>query len=188
MDPLAGGPSQPLEQYRDYLRLLARLHLDPRLRVKLDPSDVVQEALLKAHENRTQFKGQSHAEMAAWLRSILASTLAEALRRFGRQQRDVAREQSLEAAVEESSARLESWLADERSAPDARIQREEELLKLAEALAQLPEDQRSALEMRHLQGYTVAVIAEQLGRTAASVTGLLRRGLKKLRELMAEES
>src|ERR1051326_3477933 len=90
-----------LEQYRDYLRLLARLQLDERLQSKLDPSDVVQETLLKAHAKKEQFRGQTDAEMAGWLRQILANTIAESARKYRAGARDVRREQSLEAALEE---------------------------------------------------------------------------------------
>lgn len=186
MLPPSPGPERPLEQYRDYLRLLARLQIDSRLRSKLDPSDIVQEALLKAHEKQDQFRGHTDAEKAAWLRQILANTLAQELRKYSRQQRDVALECSLEAALQESSGRLERWLASDQSAPGELAQRNEQLLRLAEALAQLPEDQRTALEMRHLQGCSIAQISNAMGRTDAAVTGLLRRGLKKLRELLTE--
>jgi RNA polymerase sigma-70 factor (ECF subfamily) len=176
---------RPLEHYRDYLRLLARLQIDPRLRGKLDPSDIVQETLLKAHENRHQLRGTSEAQEAAWLRQILANQLAEELRKFGRQRRDVNLERSLEEALEHSSARLEKWLAVDHSGPAELVQRNEQLLVLAQALAQLPSEQSLALEMRHLQGCSVAEISDFLGRSEASITGLLRRGLKKLRELLA---
>jgi RNA polymerase sigma-70 factor (ECF subfamily) len=177
---------KPLDGFRDYLRLLARLQLDPRLQSKLDASDIVQETLLKAHAKMDQFRGTTEAELAGWLRQILANTLAEALRRYGSEARDLGRERSLEAALEESSARLEHWLADDRSAPGRAADRQEQLLHLAEALARLPADQRMALELHHLKGRPVAEVARELGRTPAAVGSLLYRGLKKMRELLGE--
>src|SRR5262249_42475987 len=152
----AEAPSRPLEEYRDYLQLLARLQLGTRLQSKLDSSDIIQQTLLKAHEKRDQLQGQSEAERAAWLRQILAHTLADALRKFGAEARDINLERSLEFALEDSSARLERWLANDHSTPSQQAQRKEQSLRLAEALAQLPEDQRLAVELHHLQGCTLA--------------------------------
>jgi RNA polymerase sigma-70 factor (ECF subfamily) len=179
--PPEEASARPVEEYREYLHLLARLQLDPRLRGKLDPSDVVQQTLVKAHQNREQFRGQTDAEQAAWLRRILANTLIDAARKY---QRELAHEQGLDRALDESSARLEAWLAAEQSSPSEVACRQEELLHLAGALARLPEDQRAAVELHHLRGASVAEIAGHLGRTEAAVAGLLRRGLQKLRELL----
>ena len=171
-----------LERYRDYLLLLARIQLDRRLQAKLDPSDVVQQTLLKAHQNWDQFRGRSEAELAAWLRSILARHLADVVRKFDPW--GDGRERSLEAALEQSSARLESWLAAEDTPPSKRFERQEQLLRMAEALAGLPDDQRTALELRHLRGLAVAEVAREMGRSTAAVGSLLYRGLKTLRELL----
>jgi RNA polymerase sigma-70 factor (ECF subfamily) len=171
---------RPLEDYRPYLRLLARLQLDPRLQGKLDPSDVVQETLLRAHAKRDQFRGKTDAELVAWLRRILANQLTDSLRRYGLAARDV----GLERGLEESAARLEALLEDSTDSPAQHSVRQEELLQLSEALDGLPQDQRVAVELKHLHGWPVERIAKQMSRSKTAVGGLLRRGLKKLRDTL----
>jgi len=185
MSEATPAPQWELERYRNYLRLLARLQLDPRLRGKLDPSDLVQQTLLQAHQMHGQFRGTTEAEQAAWLRQILVRTMANAVRDLGRLKRDVGRERSLEAAIEESSLRLEAWLASEQTSPSVRAEKNEQLLRLAEALEQLPEAaQREAVELHHLRGLSLAELAGQLGRSEGAVAGLLHRGIKRLRKLL----
>ena len=182
MEPSAGTPNLVPEQFRSYLRLLAGLQVGTRLRAKLDPSDLVQQALLRAHQAREGFRGTTPAEMIAWLRQILARTLADASRDLGRERRDVSRERSLEASLDQSSARLERWLVDAGLAPADAAERNEMLLRLAEALADLPEPQQRAVLLRYYEGRSLPEIAEQLNRSRAGVASLLRRGLSRLRE------
>jgi RNA polymerase sigma factor (sigma-70 family) len=108
------------------------------------------------------------------------------LRRYQTGARDVNLEHSLQAAVEESSARLEAWLADEQSSPEDRAMRQEQLLRLAEELAQLSPDQRQAVELRYLRGCRVAEVAKQMGRSKEAVVKLLLRGVARLRERLDE--
>src|SRR5262245_36677856 len=114
------GQRLPLEAYRPYLLLLARLHLGARLRGKVDASDLVQETLLKDHQHENGFQGRTDGEMRAWLGRILTNTLADAGRRLGR-------EPQIQQALAASSARLESWLADEQSTPSEHLQKDERL-------------------------------------------------------------
>jgi RNA polymerase sigma-70 factor (ECF subfamily) len=158
------------------------------LRKKMDPSDVVQQTLLQAHGARASFRGTTDAELAAWLRKILARNLSHAVRDFARGKRDVSRERSLEAALDASSARLTMFLAADQSSPSHRAVRSEQLLLLAKALENLPETQREAIELHYWQGLTLAEIGERLGRSAAAVAGLLHRGLKRLKSDLGDET
>lgn len=177
----------PLDRYRPLLKLLVRQYqLDPRLQRRFDSSDLVQETLLRAHAHRDQFRGSTEAELVKWLQEILASALADEVRKARAQKRDVALEQSLQSVMAESSARLEAYLTAEQPSPGEQAERHELLLRLANALDQLPEDQRDVVIQRDLQGASVGQIAAQLGRTEKSVAGLLLRGRRKLRELLGD--
>jgi RNA polymerase sigma-70 factor (ECF subfamily) len=184
----ASDPGQSLERYRDYLRLLARLQLDPRLQGKLDLSGVVQQTLLEAGQALGQLRGRGDAPRAAWLRSILARNLADEVRRLRAGKRDAARERSLDRALEQSSDRLEAWLIADLSSPSEHARRAEQGLLVAAALARLPDNQRQAVELHHLQGWSLAAVAEHLGCSKEAVAGLLHRGLRKLRELLPDPS
>lgn len=173
-----------LERFREYLNLVARTQMGWKLRRKLDSSDLVQETLMDAHRGRQQFRGTTDAETAAWLREIMQHNILDAVRAFAREKRDLDREIDLEQAVSESRVRIESWLANDQSSPSERAMRNEQLLQLSHALARLPELQREAVELFHLQGCSLAEIASLLNRSQPAVAGLLHRGLKRLRELI----
>ena len=183
-DPQGQGPN--LEDYREYLRLLARLQLDQRLQGKIDLSGVVQQTMLEAHRAWSRFARHDADHLAAWLRRILANNLTDEIRKLKTGKRDVNRERSLEAALEQSSLRLQNWISDDQSSPSRHAQRQEQVLWLSAELAKLPEAQREALVMRHLHGKSLAEIAEQLGRSHAAVAGLLKRGLQQLRNQLQD--
>lgn len=173
-----------LERFREYLILLARSQLDAQLQRKVDASDIVQQTLLEAHRKRDMFRGQSDAELAGWLRQILATSLANAIQALNYAKRDVARERSLQAQLDRSSARLETWLAAEQSSPSQHALQQELVLRLAAALTELTDGQREALVLRYFHDWPLTDIAERLGITAPSVVKLMQRGSQRLREIL----
>jgi len=186
MPPESDHGDLALERFRTYLLMLARGQLRGQVAQKLDASDVVQQTLLDAHRQRASFRGATPAEMAGWLRRMLACNLADAVRALTRGKRDVGRERALEAALAESSARLEAWLLVDQSSPSQRAIHNERVLRLADAVAALPEGQREAVLLHYWQDLPLADVAQRMGRTPPSVAGLLQRGLKALRERLAE--
>jgi RNA polymerase sigma-70 factor, ECF subfamily len=184
-DASANSPPS-LERFRNYLHLLARLQCHRRLQAKVDASDIVQQTMVQALRGLEGFRGRSEAETAVWLRQILARHLASLARDLGRQKRDAAREQSLEGALEQSASRLEGFLAADQSSPSQKAERGELVLRLADALAGLPEAQREAITLHHLQNRTLREIGDELGRTEAAVAGLIKRGLRTLRGRLSE--
>jgi RNA polymerase sigma-70 factor (ECF subfamily) len=171
------------ERYRSYLIILARRTLRDyrRLQHKIDASDIVQDVLLKAHTALPQFKGNTEQEFTAWLHKILAGKLADAARHFGRQKREAALEQSFLETLDDSSLRLERLAPVDQTSPSQYVWRNERAVILADALAELPDDQRTAIELHYVTGCSVADVAAQMNRTKASVAGLLRRGLAEVR-------
>ena len=176
----SAGPDQGLERFRAYLTLLSRAQIDPRLQGKIDLSGVVQQTLLEAHLARQRIADWDEAQQAAWLRRLLAHNLTDEVRKLRTEARDVQREQALDA----SSARLEAFLAAEQSSPSEQAQRKETALQLADALERLPPDAREALVLQHWHGWTLAQIAERLGRTPGAVAGLIHRGLQQLKKTL----
>lgn len=175
-----------LERFRSYLLLLARVRLDRKIQAKVAASDLVQQTMMEAHQALESFRGEDVAAQAAWLRQILARNLANAARDLTREKRDVGRERSLQAGLDESASCLEGWLVADQSSPSQQAQRHERALLLAQALAELPEQQREAVVLRHFHGDSLAEIADELNTTTAAVTGLLHRGIKSLRIALKE--
>lgn len=182
---MSRDPSGLLEPYRKYLEVLAGLHLDRRLRGKLDPSDVVQQTMLRACSALAEVRDPRPEVLVAWLRKILARTLADAVKHFERDKRDVGLERSLEAELDRSASGFAAWLAADQTSPSARAVRNEELLRMVSALSELPEAMREVVVLKHCQGWTLPQIAERTGRTVPSVASLLRRGLEELRNRLA---
>jgi RNA polymerase sigma-70 factor (ECF subfamily) len=184
---MAPDATDSLEPFRKYLKVLAELHLDRRLRGKLDPSDVVQQTMLRAYSALGGLQRKEPEVLAAWLRRVLASTLADAVKHYERDKRDVGLERSLQADLDRSASGFADWLAADQTSPSGQAERNEELLRLVEALAELPDLTREVVVLKHCQGWTLQRIADRIGRSVPAVASLLRRGLEELRNRLNSE-
>jgi RNA polymerase sigma-70 factor (ECF subfamily) len=183
--PTESVPPADWDRDRAYLALIARQHVGADLQGKLDVSGVIQQTLLEAHAaGHVAMLGIGHR--LAWLRTALARNLTDELRRLRADKRDAGRERPLDAALDTSAASLARFLAADQSSPSERADRDEQLLRLASAVAELPDGQRYAVELHYFQGRPVAEVATALGKTTAAVAGLLKRGLRQLREHLAD--
>jgi RNA polymerase sigma-70 factor (ECF subfamily) len=179
-----------LTLYTNYLKLLVAAQLDHRLRGRISPSDIVQDTFFEAHRDFHQFRGQSTNEFVAWLRRIVVHNILRVVEQHVlAEKRDVRREVSLEEIgrrLEQSTARLETLLAVESDSPSHHaVERENEVL-LADALAELPDDYRDVIVLRHIEGLPFDKVAERMQRSAGAVRMLWLRALKKLRETLQE--
>jgi RNA polymerase sigma-70 factor (ECF subfamily) len=172
-----------IDRFRPLLRLQARqLRLDARLKRLWDSSDLVQDAYCRAVAKFDQFRGATEGELLVWLQHILANIAKDKIKAARRLKRDIGRLQSLEDAIEQSSIRLDAFLAAQQSSPSARAAGIELLAQAAAAVEELPEDQRDVIIYHYLHRKRVAEIAEQLGKTEKSVAMLLYRGMAELRK------
>jgi RNA polymerase sigma-70 factor (ECF subfamily) len=178
----SNGHAVEFERYRATLQLLARLDLDPRLRGSLDLSGVVQQTMHDAYRSFCEFRGQGETALLSWLKQILARNLLDEIRKLKRAKFDATRNRSLD----ELSSQAEGWLASDQTSPSNVACQNEQLIRLAQALDRLTEDQQTAVVRHHLQGVSLAEVACEMGRSKEAVAGLLHRGLTKLRDLLVD--
>jgi RNA polymerase sigma-70 factor (ECF subfamily) len=185
-DASSASIEKSIEEYRSYLHVLAQTQLQGKLRAKADVSDIVQQTMLQAHQARTQFRGHTSGEKAAWLRQILANVLASTARHYQRSKRAISREQSI-AALEQSSLQLANLLVADGSSPSQGLRRDEDGQRIATAMLKLPDDQRSAILLKYWNDLSLKEIGQQLDRSPEATAGLLYRALKTLRKSIRDE-
>jgi RNA polymerase sigma-70 factor (ECF subfamily) len=176
-----GALGRLLETQRKELHRQAEHQLEGRIAARIDASDVIQQTFLEAYRSFAQFAGQDPRELVAWLRSILDHKVALAIRDHTLlQKRNVGRERSMDDS-RGGLTPLKHELDAGLSTPSQKAMRGEEAERLSQALTALPDDQREAVRLRHLEGWAVADIAARLGRTPAATAGLIKRGMHTLR-------
>ena len=170
-DSVVVNKIKELGQYRSYLRRKA-MGISPQYRGKIEPSDIVQQTLMEAHQKIDQFRGSSEPEMANWLSQMLSHNIADAVRSLRRLKRDIAKERRLDRG-KSSVVLAADWLASDQSTPSLCVHKSEQQVRLMAAINELPEAQREVVILHHLQGKTLAEVAKLIDRSTSAVAGLL---------------
>ena len=185
----AVGESEPdYEHFRRYLMVVARNSVRNQLQSKIDISGIVNETLYEASTADKSGRSPNTGDEKVWLTRILKNNLNDQARRFKPgSKRDVNKERDLRPRVDDSAARLEVLVAEQTS-PSQGAARNEDAIRLADALNELPDKQRDAIELSYFEGCTQIEIAERMNCTRPAVAGLLRRGTAGLRRFLTDSN
>ena len=185
------GDGEPLgrllQVYRNYLTVLATTQINPRLRRRMAPSDLVQETMLAAHRDFEKFRGQSEREFLGWLRQILINSLHHAIEfHLKAKKRDLRCEVSIEqvsAALDKSVVNFANVLADRGPSPSAPARQRERSVALADQLAKLKPHYRDVIVLRNLQGLSFDEVAARMDRKPSAVRMMWLRAIDKFKEI-----
>ncbi len=185
------GATEPLgrllQLYRNYLTILATTQIDRRLRRRMSPSDLVQEAMLAAHRDFPKFRGRVEQEFLGWLRQILINCLHHAVETHVKaKRRDVRCEVSIEQAsqnLDRSVFNFAHVLADAGPSPSAPVRQREHAVALADQLAKLRPEYREVIVLRNLQGLSFDEVAERMDRNSGAVRMLWLRAIEKFKQV-----
>jgi len=176
-------------RHRERLKRMIRLRLDPRLRSRLDDSDVVQEVYLAAHRRMPEYLRDPKIPFFLWLRLLTGQQLIDLHRsHLGVQARDIRREIPIPfgAMPEATSAALAAQLIGKLTTPSQKVARAEMLMRVQEALESLEPMDREILVLRHFEQLSNAEAAEELGIQTAAASQRYVRALMRLRKALAK--
>jgi RNA polymerase sigma-70 factor, ECF subfamily len=177
-----------LERYRPFLLLVAQQRIGPKLAVRCDPADAVQSTFVDAQAGFERFAGSTEPEFSAWIKRMHLHNLDDLVREHVLAKNRSVKQERAPIEVEGSASFCWWEPAAEQTSPSQRLIQGEKALRLAELLQSLPDGQREAVRLRHLEGWSLEQIAEELGRSLAATAGLIKRGLAALREKTSVES
>ncbi len=191
----ADALGQLCDLYRNYLRMLARTGLGPRLRERVELSDVVQETLIEVVRQFPAFTGQDEVALVGWLRRLIAQKLADLGRFHSRVKRGGGEVQlPLDVPLNPGeppaqggadafgrSSRLAELLTISQTSPSEAASQREATVLLADALTKLPPEQAEILWLYHVDGLSFETIGQRLGISRKVARGLWAKGLASLR-------
>jgi RNA polymerase sigma-70 factor (ECF subfamily) len=174
-------------RYRDRLRKMVRLRLDPRVAGRIDTSDVLQDAYLDVARRFPEYAAGPAVPFYLWLRTLTGQRLVDLHRRhLGAEMRDAGREVSLYrgALPAASSVSLAQHLLAGLTSPTQAAVRQEMQLRLQEALNSMDRIDREVVMLRHFEELSNAETAEVLGIEPPAASKRYIRAMRRLKAIL----
>ena len=194
------GPAAPAEArdvaawgavlvaHEQRLRRMVEFRMDARLRGRIDPADVLQEAFVEAAEHRADYVSQPETPVFLWLRGVVANKLRELHRHhLGTHMRDAGREASSRLRVRnDTSVAIVDTLSAGVQGPGTAAAGAEVRAKLHQALDSMDATDREVLALRHFEQLTNGEAALALGIEYRAAAKRYVRALKRLKDMLAD--
>lgn len=182
IDNVRGGSNSSLgtllEIFRPSLTQMAKVDLSVQMQRRMSLSDLVQETMLTACGKFDEFRGDSPAELQAWLIRIFKSRLVDGIRRH-----QVAESRRQDQEDPRVSIRE---IADSELSPSGLMVVQEDAAMLLSAIQQLPEEAQQLIHMRYVENQTFEAIAEQLNVSVATVWRRFRESTQNLHQSLRQ--
>jgi RNA polymerase sigma-70 factor (ECF subfamily) len=170
------------------LHYVAR-RLDPRVASRIDPADVVQDALLFAARHLDTFLERRAIPFSLWLKQIAQEQVAYVHRLHIRsKKRSVCREMRQKSKADHSSRSvIDNYTVSREPSANRSLEAEELQFRLGQRLQNLPIHEQQLLRLRFFERLDLKAIAENLGITVEALRMRQSRALRHLRALMVDE-
>lgn len=176
-----------LLQHAGPLRTYLQRHIPDGLRGSIQADDILQEAWIAAYANIASFRPRGPEAFARWLMTIVTTRLASAVR-MARQMKRGGGRLAVRPNPSSSLAALFERLASPEKTPSRIVSAQDAAAAVLVSLSSLPEDRRTAIRLRYLEGRSLEEVAAAMDRTIASVRSLLFQGCNQLRGLLGSVS
>ncbi|MCC6510358.1 MAG: sigma-70 family RNA polymerase sigma factor [Pirellulaceae bacterium] len=173
------------EQYRDRLERMLEFRLDDRVRGRVDPADVLQEAYIELARRLPQYLAAPNVSTYVWMRQLTYQVLIGVQRRHFGQKRDPRFEVTAVHGPDPNATSLSilSAFAEQLTSPSQALVREEELQQLRQLLESMDEVDREVLALRHFEQLSNNQIAETLGISVTAASNRYVRAMLRLSQI-----
>lgn len=179
-----------LERHRDALRRMVDMRLDPKIRQRVDASDVVQEAMIEANRRMATFLENPGMPFHLWIRQIATDRLIDQHRRHRvSKKRSVDLEQApvVAANLDHSTIQFGLQLQDRELTPAAAAIRAEMQQRFEEAIEEMDVHDQEIIVMRHFEKLSNQEVAKVLGLTEPAASMRYLRAVRRLQQQLAPE-